>query len=449
MRIITFLLNAAIVVGLLAVFFAVFGDGDLVPPQPPQSVEQVQPVEQPRIPVEQPRIEERAIAEQVPVQPPAEETQTAPAVPTPPAAAAEPASPKDQRTEWSALQQNSDPPAPANPDQPSEWSTVQQASVQLPPAPEAPVSAARALPVSTPVHAQGPAAIPKTAVAKELFGAVKEPANLATRSIGFYAHGCLAGAKPLPVNGPAWQVMRLSRNRNWGHPSLIKYIERFAEDAKTKDGWPGLLVGDLSMPRGGPMPSGHASHQVGLDVDIWYKPEPDHELSAQEREDMKMESFLTDPGHVNPKVWKPEFEQLLRRSVSYPQVARIFVNPAIKKWLCDNTKGDRSFLHKVSPIMGHDDHFHVRLVCPADNPGCQNQPPNPADEGCGKGLDKWIEALMKRPLAPAPKAQVRPGLKAVFNKKKPPLTMGQLPPECETVLKAEPAAVPASISAAR
>ena len=256
--------------------------------------------------------------------------------------------------------------------------------------------------------------------------------------------------------------MRLSRNRNWGHPSLIRYVERFAMDAKEKDGWPGLLVGDLSMPRGGPMPFGHRSHQVGLDVDIWYKPAPDHELSAEERETMKMQSFLLDPGHVNPEVRKPEYEKLLRRAVSYPEVARIFVNPAIKKWLCDNVKGDRRFLSKITPIMGHDDHFHIRLVCPANNPGCENQTLK-TEEGCGPGLDKWIEALTKpKPGAPVPTAPspttnlgvLKEKLAALKDKVLPPkkagagLTLGQLPPECEAVLKADPVP-PASATAAR
>jgi penicillin-insensitive murein DD-endopeptidase len=292
----------------------------------------------------------------------------------------------------------------------------------------------------------------KKANARELFAAARDPANLATKSIGFYAKGCLAGGKPLPVNGPAWQVMRTSRNRNWGHPSLIRYIERFASDAKEKDGWPGLLVGDLSMPRGGPMPYGHSSHQVGLDVDIWYKPAPDHELTSEERETMKMQSFLLDPGHVNPEVWKPEFEKVLRRAVSYPEVARIFVNPAIKKWLCDNSKGDRTFLAKITPIMGHDDHFHVRLVCPPNNPGCENQTLK-TDEGCGKGLDQWIASLMKpKPAVPGTKfAALRAKVAAWRERlagsgpgtKKPPFMMGQLPAECEAVLKAEPVKIPA------
>jgi penicillin-insensitive murein DD-endopeptidase len=281
-------------------------------------------------------------------------------------------------------------------------------------------------PVQNPAESGG---LSKNAVAKDLFGAVKEPANMATRSIGFYATG-LAGGKPLPANGPAWQVMRLSRNRNWGHPSLIRYIERFAMDAKEKDRWPGLLVGDLSLPRGGPMPFGHKSHQVGLEADIWYKPAPNYELSPEERETMKLESFLLDPGHVNPAVWTPDYEKFLRRAVSYPEVALIFVHPAIKKWLCENLSGDRPPLSKIIPLMGHDDHFHARLFCPAGNPGCRNQKPKTRGDGCGAGLDKWIEALMK----------VRPGApdKPPPKKTGPVLTLGQLPPECEAVLKADP-----------
>ncbi len=298
--------------------------------------------------------------------------------------------------------------------------------------------AATAPQIPAPSLAHIPALVIKFAPAKVLFGAVNAPSKMATRSIGFYAKGCLAGGKPLAVNGPAWQAMRLSRNRMWGHPTLVRYIERFAKDAKAKDGWPGLLVGDMSMPRGGPMPFGHASHQVGLDVDIWYKPMPDRTLTNEERESIPMESFLLDPGHVNPNVWTPDFAKLLRRAVSYPEVARVFLNPAIKKRLCDNVKEDRTFLRKISPIMGHDDHFHARLVCPADNPGCRNQPALTVDEGCGKGLDAWIAKLSKAvPASAAAPTQKKPGptpLRA--SKGKHLITVAQLPRDCRTVLQA-------------
>ena len=67
--------------------------------------------------------------------------------------------------------------------------------------------------------------------AKVLFGRMAQPADLESRSIGSYARGCLAGANPLPLDGPTWQVMRLSRNRNWGMPILVAFIEKFATDA--------------------------------------------------------------------------------------------------------------------------------------------------------------------------------------------------------------------------
>ena len=113
---------------------------------------------------------------------------------------------------------------------------------------------------------------------QKLFGREDAPAPLQARALGWYAKGCLAGGTALPVNGATWQVMRLSRNRNWGHPNLVRVIERISEQGK-KLGWNGLLVGDMSQPRGGPMLTGHASHQVGLDADIWLTPMPDRELT--------------------------------------------------------------------------------------------------------------------------------------------------------------------------
>src|SRR5690606_4408851 len=79
--------------------------------------------------------------------------------------------------------------------------------------------------------------------AKQLFGTGKSAAPLAARAIGWYAKGCLAGGKPIAVDGPGWQVMRLSRNRNWGHPKLVALVERLAKESTAAKEWPGLLVG--------------------------------------------------------------------------------------------------------------------------------------------------------------------------------------------------------------
>src|SRR5262249_47577365 len=129
--------------------------------------------------------------------------------------------------------------------------------------------------------------------AKELFGRKTAPASLQARTIGFYSKGCLAGAVALPINRATWQGMRLSRNRNWGHPNLVQFLERLAAQAP-KTGWHGLLVGDMSQPRGGPMITGHASHQVGLDADIWLTPMPNRELTRQEREEMSATMIVAE-----------------------------------------------------------------------------------------------------------------------------------------------------------
>ncbi|MGH6830558.1 MAG: penicillin-insensitive murein endopeptidase, partial [Methylocella sp.] len=167
------------------------------------------------------------------------------------------------------------------------------------PAPQTVATPAPPKPAAKPAAKKAPPK-PKSPVARELFGAATEPAPLAARSIGGYAKGCLAGGVSLPINGPDWQVMRLSRNRNWGNPRLLDYLERLASDARALDGWPGLLVGDMSQPRGGPMLTGHTSHQIGLDADIWLTPMPDHVLTPEEREDMSAVSMLKDPFTVDP-----------------------------------------------------------------------------------------------------------------------------------------------------
>jgi penicillin-insensitive murein endopeptidase len=267
---------------------------------------------------------------------------------------------------------------------------------------------------------------PPATPAKQLFGAAATPAPLAARSIGFYARGCLAGARPLAIDGPAWQAMRLSRNRYWGHPNLVRLIQRLATDAKAHDGWSGLLVGDLSQPRGGPMLTGHASHQIGLDADIWLTPMPNRRLSEREREEMSATSMLGADGlSVNPQVWSDAQARLIRRAASYPETERIFVHPAIKKALCESAGNDREFLHKVRPYWGHHYHMHIRIACPKGNDNCEAQPALPAGDGCGKELDNWF-ALLKRP----PKPEDKPA------KPKPPLTLAQLPTECRIVLEA-------------
>src|ERR1700686_1156379 len=79
--------------------------------------------------------------------------------------------------------------------------------------------------------------------AKRLFGLANTPVPGPARVIGSYTKSCLAGAQQLPADGPNWQVMRPSRNRAWGDPVLISFLERLAATLPAAAGWPGLLVG--------------------------------------------------------------------------------------------------------------------------------------------------------------------------------------------------------------
>jgi penicillin-insensitive murein endopeptidase len=259
--------------------------------------------------------------------------------------------------------------------------------------------------------------------ARELFGRAAQPAPLDPEPIGFYSRGCLAGGQALPANGPNWRVMRLSRNRNWGHPALIAFLPRFAANAARASGWPGILVGDISQPRGGPMLTGHASHQIGLDADIWLTPMPERELSRAEREEMSATDVVREDGlDVDSRVWTDRHMSVIRAAAVDPRVQRIFVNAAIKRALCRSAQGDRTWLSKVRPMWGHSYHFHIRLFCPRAADSCKDQDPVPAGDGCDSSLAWWFTEEVLHPKK--------------STKTWPPMTMAALPSDCRSVLGA-------------
>jgi penicillin-insensitive murein DD-endopeptidase len=193
----------------------------------------------------------------------------------------------------------------------------------------------------------------------------------------------------------------------------------------------------MAQPRGGPMITGHESHQIGLDADIWLTPMPHRILTPQEREDLTATSMLKDPFTVDMNLWTPLQTKLIKRAASYPEVSRIFVHPAIKKVLCEQAGKDRAWLGKVRPWWGHYYHFHVRITCPPGAVGCEGQKPVSGDDGCGTELDDWFKKLRQAELHPA-----QPGAPG-----KPPLTLDDLPKECRTVLNS-PSNTPSTASGA-
>lgn len=262
--------------------------------------------------------------------------------------------------------------------------------------------------------------------AKEYFGAVPGPSAEAPQVFGGYAKGCLAGALALAFNGPElrWQAMRPARKRNFGHPELLAFVQRLSATAQTI-GWGSLLVGDMAQARGGPMLTGHRSHQTGIDVDIWMRPGVGRALTAKERNTISSVSVLgADKKSVN-KNWTPLHELLLFHAATDPAVARIFVHAAIKKHLCTRLReqgAPTDWLRRVRPWFGHHYHFHVRLHCPAGSPNCVAQAEPAAGDGCGEDVDRWFR--------PPPKP--KPGAKPA--KPRPQLKLGDLPPACRALV---------------
>ena len=260
--------------------------------------------------------------------------------------------------------------------------------------------------------------------ASELFGRINKSSSMPSYPYGSYSNGCLAGGVKLPESGPTWQAMRLSRNRNWGHPDTIDYIKRFSEKVAKLPGWKGIYVGDIAQPRGGPMLSGHRSHQTGLDVDFWMLPTNDLKLSRKIREEISSVSLRRANGVAINKNWTVEHHQIFKAAASDPRVARIFVFPGAKIEMCRNEKGDRAWLRKIRPWWGHHYHFHVRLKCPVGHSQCVNQAPPPIGDGC-KEAHGWIDRILSPPprILDAPKQTSRRDL-----------VMAELPNQCVRVL---------------
>jgi penicillin-insensitive murein endopeptidase len=242
---------------------------------------------------------------------------------------------------------------------------------------------------------------------------VATPAPGPTQSIGFYSAGCLQGAQPLPLDGPGYEAIRISRNRYWGQPVMIDYITTLAEQMRAQ-GQAHLYIGDIGQPRGGPAPSGHQSHQIGLDADIWFERQPGPRLAPGARENPRLRSLVRADDHgIDDTVFTQQHMILLRTAAEMPHVDRIFVNKWIKQRLCHTVAGDRRWLNKLVVWAGHDEHFHVRLHCPPGNPQCQPQAGYYSDDGCGEQLDLWFtRPPVKLPPPDAPQAPYRPKLPA-------------------------------------
>ena len=264
-----------------------------------------------------------------------------------------------------------------------------------------------------------PAPIPAYATSVA-WGAVAGPSLGAAQSIGGYAAGCVSGARALPPEGVGYQVIRLSRQRNYGHPVLVDMLRDFGRRVALA-GLGTALIGDMGQARGGPMPSGHASHQIGLDADVWLRLDlPPMGRAGRERlEEIKYVDY--DRMRVTED-WSDRQAKMVQIAASDARVARIFVSPAIKLAMCQRSWADRGFLNKLRPWHGHDGHMHIRLNCPSGSPLCEQQTAQPDGDGCDDELMSWLSSA-------SPAIERPPGYKPE------PRVVRKMPAACAPVLK--------------
>ena len=168
-----------------------------------------------------------------------------------------------------------------------------------------------------------------------------------SRAVGKPWSGRLQYGVPLPQSGSGFftfdSALRTSPSRawrRWGTDVNVSRTMKVLADfrAAHPDG-PRVGIGDLSRPRGGRFGAeygglGHASHQNGQDVDVYYP-----------RRDRK-EIPPAKPGQVDRKL----AQELVDRFVA-AGAAMAFVGPRV------GLSGPRGVVQKLA---GHDDHVHVR-----------------------------------------------------------------------------------------
>ena len=246
------------------------------------------------------------------------------------------------------------------------------------------------------------------------FSRFRSPVRGPARVVGGTSNGCILGAQQLPASGPGFEVLHLERHRRHGHPDMVAFIKRLGLAAKKKKIAP-LLVGDLSQARGGPTPTGHRSHQSGLDADIGFTHPAwvgKKKLTRKQREDLFPPPVIDLRTKTFTSAFTPATLKLVELAARDQAVDRIFVHPMVKERLCAaslSNETNRYWLRVVRPWWGHHDHLHVRLRCPQESPDCVSQAPLPPGDGC-KELTWWLsgEAEKSKAPKPAPATPVEP-----------------------------------------
>ncbi|MDQ2909593.1 MAG: penicillin-insensitive murein endopeptidase [Actinomycetota bacterium] len=165
-------------------------------------------------------------------------------------------------------------------------------------------------------------------------------------SLGRPYRGALVRGVRFPREGETfftWDpILNRSPDRPWrryGNDRLVRVVLLvLREYAQAHPDAPRVGVGDLSLPRGGPFGPKHASHQSGLDVDVYYP-----RLDRRERPPVKA-----------TQIDRPLAQDLLDGFL-HAGAVKIFVGPHTR------LLGPRRI---VQVLALHDNHMHVRIAAP-------------------------------------------------------------------------------------
>lgn len=194
-----------------------------------------------------------------------------------------------------------------------------------------------------------------------------------SEAIGFYSDGCMVDDYQLSQFDGNFELVNAWRNRHWAHGRAVNFIAYFTDTMANKNIGP-IKISDVSQHGGGDVSPSHASHQMGLDIDIWLA------NGNEEYQDVVQGSS------VNEELFeKFHARDMYRTAVANSNVQRIFVNPAIKQYLC-RTESDTSWLRKLRPMSGHTGHMHVRLYCTDFDEDCIPQFEIGPGSGCNEVL---------------------------------------------------------------
>lgn len=209
----------------------------------------------------------------------------------------------------------------------------------------------------------------------------------AAMSIGAPNDGHLVGGVALPER-PWLRVVPFYADADvrWGLPALVGLVERAGRRVARRFRGAVLGVGDLSLEHGGDIDR-HASHESGRDVDLAFF------LVHDDGVPVAAERFVpVAPDGSAPRLAHARFDDarnwaLVQALIDDPvaRVTHVFVAPHVRRrlllWAARRGESPSvlaraaEVMHQPRSALEHDDHFHVRIGCPAgQSRTCQEGP---------------------------------------------------------------------------